>query len=127
MVSPQHRILVHSPIVQRMFDTSEALVAAKHLVGMQGVTEISGLTPVHYIHIAFDDHQVIYANGAEAESLFPGPEALRAIAPEAREELVTLFPDITGGLATPARPLIEGRRGRQMTARHIKNNLALVA
>lgn len=37
-VSPQHRILIRSRIALRMFDTSEVLVAARHLVDQDGVT-----------------------------------------------------------------------------------------
>ena len=36
-VSPQHRILVRSKIAQRMFDEPEVLIAAKHLLELEGI------------------------------------------------------------------------------------------
>jgi len=126
-VSPQHRLLVRSPIVQRMFDTHEVLVAAKHLIGLPGIAVSEAVTPVDYFHIAFDAHEIVFANGAEAESLHPGKEAVGALDRAAREELLTLFPDLNNGLATRpgAREFVPGRRGRNLAARHLKNSIRL--
>jgi hypothetical protein len=37
LVSQQHRILVSSKVVQRMFGTDEVLVSANSLIGMNGI------------------------------------------------------------------------------------------
>jgi hypothetical protein len=126
-VSPQHRMLVRSPIVERMFATREVLVAAKHLAGLPGISARATARPVRYFHIAFDDHEIIFANGAEAESLHPGAQALRSLSRAARDELLTLFPDLdSASIKRPgARHFALGRRGRSLAARHLKNTAPL--
>lgn len=41
MVSPNHRVLVNSDMAQLYFEENEVLVAAKHLVGSQGLHQIT--------------------------------------------------------------------------------------
>ena len=40
VVSPQHRISVKSGALAKLYGGREALVAAKHLVGLPGITEV---------------------------------------------------------------------------------------
>jgi ABC-type branched-subunit amino acid transport system ATPase component len=82
---------------------------------------------VEYWHLLFDRHEVVFSEGARTESLFTGPEALRAVTPAARAEILAIFPDLDRRLPDPARPLIGGRQGRSLTRRHLKNDLPLVA
>ncbi|WP_416914794.1 MAG: hypothetical protein ACMUJJ_10940 [Roseicyclus sp.] len=70
------------------------------------------------------------AEGLEAETLFTGPEALKAIPQECRDELFTLFPELGASKrprSIPARPLPKGSACRRLVARHIRNNKPLVA
>lgn len=132
VVSQQHRILVCSRIAQRMFGADEILVAAKHLVGLPGVTLGTADQAISYHHLVFDSHEVIEAEGAASESLYLGRQALRAMSPEARAELAALFPDLLQRLAAgdalpAARPLVNGKRGRRMQLRHRKNHQPLQA
>ena len=127
LVSPQHRILVRSRVARRMFGEDEVLVAAKHLLGLDGIVQLHDQPSVHYVHIAFDHHQLVFANGAQAESFHAGAEGLKALGAEARAEFLALFPEL---VTSPdgydrARPFVSGRRGRQMAARHAKNHVAL--
>ena len=129
-VSQQHRMLVRSRIAQRMFGAEEILVAAKHLIGLPGVTLGTPEGPVSYHHLVFDGHEVIDAEGAAAESLYLGAQALRSLSPAARAELAALFPDLLRRLAEgeslpAARPLVAGKRGRRMQLRHRKNHQPL--
>ena len=81
-----------------------------------------------YYHLLFDRHEVVLAEGAWSESLYTGPEALRGLTPEAREEMAVLFPSLITGdpLSVLARPApVKGRRLRQLVARHRKNDLPL--
>lgn len=126
-VSQQHRVLVSSRVAGRMFGAPEVLVAAKHLVGLPGIEMAPPEAGVEYWHLLFDRHEVVFSEGARTESLFTGPEALRAVTPEARAEILAIFPDIAARLPDPARPLIGGRQGRNLTRRHLKNDLPLVA
>lgn len=121
-VSPQHRILVRSRIALRMFGTDEVLVAAKSLLLLDGIDIDTAADEVEYFHIMFDQHQIIFANGAETESLYAGAEALKGIGEAAAKELLTLFPELADDTApVPARTLTSGRMGRKLTMRHLQN------
>lgn len=128
VVSPQHRILVRSKIAQRMFGTNEVLVAAKQLLLLDGIDIAEDLDEVEYFHFLFDRHEVVTANGAEAESLFTGPEALKAVGSAAREEILALFPSLADHdyAAVPARALASGRMARRLAVRHRQNAMTLV-
>lgn len=115
-VSPQHRVLIRSRLTERMFADREMLVAAKHLVGCPGITRVAGTAPVTYWHLLLDRHEVVFSNGAPTETLFTGAEALRSIAPEARAEMLALFPDCVAQ-AAGARGFVPGRRARSFARR----------
>ena len=128
IVSPQHRILVRSQIAERMFGTREVLVAAKQLLVSEGIDIANDMTQITYVHFLFDDHQIVVSNGAETESLYTGEEALKSVSPEARAEIMALFPELEKcNAVTAARPLLSGRMGRKLAQRHAQNRKALVA
>ncbi|AWD23471.1 hypothetical protein B6K69_11510 [Fuscovulum blasticum] len=130
MVSPQHRIFVRSKVAERMFGAEEVLVAAKSLLTIDGVEVVEEAAAVTYWHFLFDKHQVVYANGAASESLFTGPEALKSVTPEARSEILAIFPSLQGetaGNPLPARPLVPGRLARRLAERVSRNGRCLVA
>jgi len=120
LVSPQHRVLVRSPIAARLFDSAEVLVPAKKLLDLPGIYVEDGDDGVEYFHILFDAHQLVWSNGAVTESLFTGPEALKAVSPEAREEITALFPEILEPdfAPIPARMILEtGKEIRKLVER----------
>ncbi|WP_253270350.1 Hint domain-containing protein [Paracoccus sanguinis] len=129
LVSPQHRVLVRSKIAQKMFGTDEVLVAAKQLCQIDGIDVAHDLAAVVYYHLLFDRHEVVISNGAETESLFTGPEALRSIGPAALAEILTLFPELADRDYQPAaaRTLASGRLGRKLAVRHGQNAKPLVS
>lgn len=122
VVSPQHRILIRSAIAQRMFGAQEVLVAAKLLVGLEGISVLSPDDGIVYVHLLFDRHQIVLSEGAQTESFYPGPQALLAVGPAAREEIETLFPDLVercaAGSEDGARLFATGRKARNLIARH---------
>ncbi len=124
LVSRQHRMLARSKISERMFGQSEVLVPAIKLTGLPGVFVDDSVDSVEYIHLLFDQHEIIFAERAPTESLFTGPEALKAIRPEAREEILTLFPEVAelDYSPEPARYIPPGKLQKQFVARHAKNN-----
>ncbi|MDB5657687.1 MAG: hypothetical protein JWS10_302 [Cypionkella sp.] len=128
VVSPQHRILVRSKIAHKMFDISEVLVAAKQLLEIDGIDICNDVDEVDYFHILFDRHEIIFAHGAETESLFTGKQALKSVSSAARAELFAIFPNLENvdHAPVPARVLASGRMARQLAARHSKNSRALV-
>ncbi len=101
-VSPQHRILVTGWQAELLFGEPEVLVAACHLVDGSRIRR-DPVPSVDYVHIAFDSHEIVCAEGVMAESLLPGPMALAALPREARDELEAIFPELAlGQSALPA-------------------------
>lgn len=127
-VSPQHRMLVSSSVSRRMSGADEALVAAKHLVGLPGIGVEEACRRVTYVHFLCEAHQLVFAEGAATESLLPGAQALRSLTEAARAEIFGLFPELAEAEPAPvaARPLLGGRQGRRLAARHQRNGQALV-
>ena len=127
-LSRQHRVLVSSPINQRMFGTQDSLIAAVKLTDLPGIHIDTDCTEVTYIHLLFDQHEVIFANGAPCESLHTGPEAIKSISPAARAELFAIFPELM--TAPNQRRLAalcpENRQQRHLIARHKKNKKPLL-
>lgn len=129
VVSPQHRILVRSKIAERLFGAKEVLIAAKQLLQVEGIDIAEDLAGVEYFHILFDRHEVVISNGAETESLFTGPQALKSVGRAAIEEIFAIFPELRARDYTPtaARMLVSGRQGRKMVMRHLQHKRGLVA
>ncbi|WP_245155644.1 Hint domain-containing protein [Paracoccus ravus] len=127
-VSPQHRILVRSKIAVKMFGAMEVLVPAKQLLQLDGIDYADDRPDVVYFHFLFDRHQIVLSNGAETESLFTGPQALRSLSSAALQEVYTLFPELQDESFEPesARPLVSGRRSRKLALRHADKGKALV-
>ncbi|MBB1491569.1 MULTISPECIES: Hint domain-containing protein [unclassified Paracoccus (in: a-proteobacteria)] len=127
VVSPQHRVLVRSSIAMRMFGAPEVLVAAKQLLSLPGIEAEAGAGGVTYLHLMFDRHEVLVSNGAETESLYPGPMAIAALGAEAAAEIHAIFPGLREdeGSFPPARQLVPGRLARKLAERHGKNRVAL--
>jgi len=119
-VSQQHRVLVSSKIAERIFGEPEVLVAAKHLTGIEGIEIDQHPEALTYYHLLFDRHEIVYSEGALTESLFTGPEALKSVPPQARAEILALFPELLSGTGThqPARRIGSGRKSRQLARRH---------
>ncbi|GEM_PF-2292761 len=124
LVSPQHRMLVASPIVEKMFGVKEVLIAAKKLVGLEGISIANDVSMVEYFHFLCDKHEIVIANDAPTESLLAAPMALQAVGKQARAEIEAILPEAKdlGFAAQPARPIItQGKQLKEFTARHDKN------
>jgi hypothetical protein len=94
LVSPNHRILISGQNNEIFFEESEVLVAAKHLVHIDGVDVVTSQTGVSYVHIMFAQHEVILSNGAWAESFQPGEFVMKSIKSAQRDEIMELFPEL---------------------------------
>ncbi|MFC3570670.1 Hint domain-containing protein [Paracoccus simplex] len=126
-VSQQHRILVSSKIAERVCGTAEVLVAAKHLTDIDGIELVEDCEALTYYHLLFDRHEILCSEGAQTESLFTGAEALKAVSPAARAEILALFPELLSETCArePARRIGNGREGRQLAKRHAANRREL--
>ena len=118
LVSPQHRMLITGYRANLLFGESEVLAAAKHLIdGRDVIREPGG--EVTYVHLLFDRHQVIFAEGAPSESFHPGTQGLDAVTGPAREELFRLFPELRsnpGGYGDTSRLCLKRHEARLLAA-----------
>ncbi|MCX7561011.1 Hint domain-containing protein [Sulfitobacter sp. F26204] len=94
IVSPEHRILIKGDKAQDLFNTSEVLVAAKDLINGDTITVDLKLREVTYVHLLFDRHQVLWANGVETESFHPASAALSALDDVDRARLLATHPEL---------------------------------
>ncbi len=128
LVSRQHRMLVASPIVERMFGRSEVLVAAIKLVDLPGIYVDRSVNSVTYFHLLFSSHQVLFAENAPTESLYLGDEAIKALSQAQHAEIDALFPGLANlrPKALPRRMIPPGRSQKQLIARHASNQKPLL-
>ncbi|PTX58037.1 Hint domain-containing protein [Litoreibacter ponti] len=111
-LSPQHRVLIRDERAEMLFGQQEVLVAAKDLINDHTVRRDKSRQTVTYVHILFDDHQVVFSEGLATESFLPGPQTLNSFDADVVNEICTLFPQIdpeTGlGYGTAARAALKG-------------------
>lgn len=123
LLSPLHRVLIRDSLSEVLFGEPEVLVAARDLVNDLSVRRIEGGT-VTYVHILFDQHQVVYSEGLETESFLPGPQITKSFEAEIVEEIYTLFPEIdlsTGaGYGPAARPCLKPYEARLLLREQAK-------
>ena len=127
-VSRQHRILVSSKVAQRMFGESDVLLAAIRLTELNGIYVDTNVGSFDYVHILLDDHEVLFAEGAPAESMLLGQRALKALTQEAIDEIKMIFPEIRDGAFSynPANFIPERRDQKQLVDRMKKNDRAVL-
>ncbi|MGR3794717.1 Hint domain-containing protein [Vannielia sp. SX4] len=94
LVSPQHRLLVTGDHAALWFEDREVLVAALHMINDSTIRR-ADVEEVTYIHILFDQHEVVLSDGAWTESFQPGDRTLAGLDGAARNELLTLFPELS--------------------------------
>ena len=131
IVSPQHRIVLAGPVVQRMFATAEVLVAARWLTGLPAVRVMQGRRWVSYFSLLLDQHDVLTANGCRAESFYPGATALRMIRSDWKYRIQQLFPalieDPATGYGPPARRILTRNEATALTFEMQRTECALAA
>lgn len=87
-VSPQHRLLLTDWRATLLFGTREVLAPAKALFAPARCGE------TEYVHLLFDRHEIVTANGLPMESFHPGRMCKTALPDPARAELFALFPEL---------------------------------
>jgi hypothetical protein len=97
-----------------------------------------GKRQVTYIHLMFEDHQILFAAGIPSESFYPGPAALHMLSGGSRESLFAVFPkldavqgqaDVLANYGPTARTFLENkkavrvwqRRGRELSEQKIRD------
>ncbi|MEO0937587.1 MAG: Hint domain-containing protein [Pseudomonadota bacterium] len=92
LVSPQHGIL----ITDHTRGGGERLVRAAHLARLpkRRIRVAMGKRRVTYIHMLFDQHEIVFSNGLASESFYPGKWGLGALAIAPKREVLDLFPEL---------------------------------
>lgn len=125
VVSAQHRIALSGPEMELWFAEPTVLVPAVSLIDGRHAVREDRCEGVTYLHLLLDRHCLLDAEGAPAESLWLGEQALEAIGRETRAELAALFPELmrsTAGGLLAARsqpvcaPCLTAREGRVAAA-----------
>jgi hypothetical protein len=92
-VSPQHRMLLWGWQAELITGESEVLAPARTLIDGQGILQQPGGL-VSYHHILFDRHEIVLSDNCWSESFQPGALALDALSRAARDEVLSLFPEL---------------------------------
>ncbi|UWQ42098.1 Hint domain-containing protein [Leisingera aquaemixtae] len=96
LLSPQHRLLTGPQAFDRETPFGECFLSAKLLAEIdpncsrQPVAD----SPVTYVHLMTERHEVIFAEGIATETFWPGPEAMRGLCAADKRELFSLFPEL---------------------------------
>ncbi len=85
LVSRQHGMLLGQDTLARAVHLAETT---------PGIRIAHCKRQVTYIHLMFEAHQIIFAEGAPSESFFPGSMSMKMMGCEARRELAELIPDL---------------------------------
>jgi hypothetical protein len=136
-LSPQHRVLLNTKVARNVAGSAEVMVPAKLLLDVPGVSVDYSAPSVTYFHFMTERHEVVFSAGAPTESFFAGPQALKSIPTDAREELLAIFPDLNNmtlnednayepGGPVRARPFMRGRDARKIVRRCIDKGRYLV-
>ncbi|KIC23927.1 Hint domain-containing protein [Leisingera sp. ANG-M6] len=106
LLSPQHRLLVGRKAFAGDRQFEESFMTAKLLAEIDpNCTQLSEMNgPVTYVHLMTEQHEVIFAEGAATETFWPGPEAVRGLTDDGRQELFDLFPELTAANYLSGKP-----------------------
>ena len=118
LLSPQHRLLLSDWRAALHAGSDEVLVAALHLVNGDTISRWPG-GRVCYIHLLFDDHEIVWAEGIPTESFHPAAYGIGVLDEAARREVLELFPELDTDLAgygPTARACLRSWEARAMRA-----------
>lgn len=121
LLSQQHRLLLRSRVAERFAESAELLVAAKRLTALPGVFLDDSLDHVTYYHVLCEQHELLFAEGAEAESLYLGEMTLQTLDEKALDELKELFPELMCKSPKPVRKMLPPQETNQLLGRLKKN------
>ncbi|MCF6306088.1 MAG: Hint domain-containing protein [Rhodobacteraceae bacterium] len=93
LLSPAHRVLLQGWRTELLFGENQMLASAKSLVNDSTIIRQAG-DKVEYFHVLFDQHEIVFSDGAPTESFHPADLSVDALAVDAREEIYRLFPQL---------------------------------
>lgn len=92
-LSPLHKIVREGWDTELLFGEDEVFVEAKSMINGGTIRQVPRKR-ITYYHIMLDSHEVIYANGAEAETLYLGKGARAFMTQEQLDEVFSIFPEL---------------------------------
>lgn len=107
LLSPEHRVLRVESGRSVHQQAEETLVKAKDFA-MSSTVGASSVFSNFYVHVLFEEHQIILAEGAWVESLRPTPEMIAGLSPSNHVSMTAQLPKVaslSGQDFEPARPL----------------------
>lgn len=115
LVSPQHRILLSDWRAQMYMGEDEVLCPAAALVNGDTIHR-APRDEVIYVHLMFDDHEIVFAEGLATESFLVGDYLCHETS-ALREEIIAIFPELgtrPAGMQS-ARRILRGYEGIVMS------------
>lgn len=88
-VSQQHGILISGWQAALLYGEDEVLVPAKKLINDHSVVLDHADQDVHYIHLLFDQHEVVCVDDLKSESFFPSEKSDQVVPVE--DEFLAIF------------------------------------
>lgn len=93
-ISQKHRMVLETDEILQVYGTSGILAPAAILVNDGNIQLDPAAKDTRYIHLLFDDHQIIFADGIPTESFYPCPSSLMSLTPEDRRLVFSLMPHL---------------------------------
>jgi hypothetical protein len=93
-LSQNHRVMLTSVWAELMFGENEVLVHAKELVNDRSVRIIEDGREVTYVHLLFNEHEIVMTDGLASESYHPGRQTMDGFDAETRDEILGLMPNM---------------------------------
>jgi hypothetical protein len=118
LVSPQHRMVINHNLAQKIFGAARVLIPAKALLDNDKIA-IAQVKSTTYIHLMFDHHEIIFANGHETESFHPQKAILNDLDQQVQNEIYEIFPELhapanAGGYGPTALPALSVSEGQYL-------------
>lgn len=92
-LSQNHRVMLTSAWAELMFGENEVLVHAKELVNDKSVRIIEDGREVTYVHLLFNEHEIVMTEGLASESYHPGRQTMEGFDASTRDEILSLMPN----------------------------------
>ncbi|MCA8867154.1 MAG: Hint domain-containing protein [Rhodobacteraceae bacterium] len=110
VLSPQHRVLLEGWQIELNFGTRQVFAPANALVGSNGIKVDATCEDIEYLHLMFDQHEVIYSEGLASESFLVGDTIRNNMDRAQLAEILELFPELAdnriSSVNIPARPIL---------------------
>lgn len=119
LLSPGHRILLEDALLKEGYSPEGLLAPIEALINGKTVRTEEEIRSVTYYHLLFEEHQIVYVEGFQAETFFPTPAAIANITGESREALYQAVPRLREnplGFGQTARRVISREEARSLAA-----------